>query len=52
MEAHTELSRVQVRWDPNTQTGKWTWVSISNQEAIDSWYPLAKEKLVFSTKFH
>lgn len=51
MKAHTGLSQVQVRWDPNTETKKWMQGSISNQEAIDSWYTLVKQKLVFSTKF-
>lgn len=45
----TGLTQLQTRWHPSTEKGKWTCAPLPNQEAISSWQPPAKEKLIFSS---
>lgn len=43
------LTQLQTRWHPSTEKGKWTCAPLPNQEAVSSWQPPAKEKLIFSS---
>lgn len=48
--AHAGSAENQARRDPRTERGKWTQVLTPKQDAIYSWYLLAKGKLVFSNR--